>query len=202
MRKYTQRSPSGKDKSVEQHGKCKSLTYKSWRCMKSRCEDVTHVAYHRYGGRGITVCAEWSTSFTTFLEDMGERPSKDYTIERLDNDKGYTPTNCKWIPRKEQYKTKTQVQSRKVLELYGVKLNMSEWAKVLEVPYSKLVVRKAAGWTDEDTLTKPIAHKSKRHVIFKGETMSLIDFCARNKLNYAKTKGRINSGWSPYKCLK
>lgn len=70
--------------------------YVIWKGMKQRCSNPKHVAYRMYGGRGITVCERWRVSFTAFYADMGPRPSKGHSIDRIDNERGYEPGNVRW----------------------------------------------------------------------------------------------------------
>lgn len=83
----------------------KSPTYRSWECMKNRCMNPDHERWARYGGRGITVCVRWSTSFLNFLADMGPRP-KGMTLDRIDPNGNYEPKNCRWASDAQQRKNK------------------------------------------------------------------------------------------------
>lgn len=83
-------------------GMYKTPEYRTWIRIKTRCENENTPYYFNYGGRGIKVCEKWSKSFEAFYADMGNRPSKDYSIDRKDNNGDYEPDNCKWSTRFEQ----------------------------------------------------------------------------------------------------
>ena len=84
------------------HGKTKTKEFKTWDSMKQRCTNPKSDSYKDYGGRGITVCERWMNSFENFLADMGAAPSKSHSIDRINVDGNYEPSNCKWSTAKEQ----------------------------------------------------------------------------------------------------
>lgn len=93
-------SYTGERTSSFKHGWSNTPTYKVWSSMHGRCEDPRNASYGRYGELGISVCERWS-SFENFLEDMGERPSLDHQIDRIDPAGDYEPSNCRWLTRAE-----------------------------------------------------------------------------------------------------
>ncbi len=86
----------------KRHGCRQTPEYATWTHVIARCSNRNGTSWKNYGGRGITVCQRWRTSFEAFLADMGPKPSSRHSIERRDNDGNYEPSNCKWATMKEQ----------------------------------------------------------------------------------------------------
>lgn len=116
--------------------------YSSWTAMKNRCSDESNSNYHKYGGRGITVCPAWIFSFTAFLRDMGRRPDGK-TLERIDVNLGYSKANCTWATPKEQANNK-----RNTIKVFwrGESLTLSQVAQLESVNraaiYHRIVKRR------------------------------------------------------------
>jgi hypothetical protein len=100
------KSPIGKNIGNTQHGMTGTSEHRTWVSMRGRCLNSNDKAYHYYGGRGIKICDRWLNSFSSFLEDMGMKPTKFHTIERVDVNGNYEPSNCIWITKSEQGKNK------------------------------------------------------------------------------------------------
>lgn len=105
------------------HGLSTSPEYKAWAGMRSRCRNENDAAFANYGGRGIEVCQRWS-AFENFFEDMGRRPDG-LSIERVDNNQGYSKENCKWATPFEQSNNKRTNQK---LTIHGVTKTVGQWA--------------------------------------------------------------------------
>lgn len=126
--------------------------YRVWTGMWKRCINPNEKHYSRYGGRGIAVCDEWQ-DFTVFYREMGTRPSPAHSIERRDNDLGYSKANCAWATPKEQANnTRRNVR----LTFQGRTLTIAQWSGLTSLAYHTIKNRVGRlGWTAERALTEP-----------------------------------------------
>lgn len=90
----------------------KTPEYRAWYSMKTRCYNSNIKRYADYGGRGIRVCERWLSSYENFLEDMGRKPSSQHSLDRIDNNLNYEPSNCRWATHSEQNNNKRQYKKR------------------------------------------------------------------------------------------
>lgn len=118
------------------HGKSRTLIHRIWNGMMMRCTNPNNSAYHRYGGRGITVCESWKT-FSNFYADMGD-PPEGMSLDRINNDGNYEPSNCRWATDKQQSR------NRRTSHFYTVgdkTATIAEWAEFKGMPPRQLRLR-------------------------------------------------------------
>jgi hypothetical protein len=135
----------------------KTPEWKTWSSMRQRCKPDNKDAAN-YFQRGIAVCERWS-SFENFIADMGLRPSGKSSIDRIDNNKGYSPENCRWATRIEQESNK---RTTVLLEVNGVSKTQAEWARQLGTNPTTIMRRLKAGWSIHDACTTAPILKVKR----------------------------------------
>ncbi len=128
--------------------------------MLARCHNPKHVTWHRYGGRGITVCAEWRVSYVSFAAAVGQRPSKDHQLDRINNDSNYQPGNVRWATRKENARNRS---NNRMITVGDETLCLSEWVERTGVPYDTLTSRLGTlGWSADEALTTPVGGRRRR----------------------------------------
>jgi hypothetical protein len=133
--------------------------YHAWQHMRARCNNPKHKSFKNYGGRGIAVCKRWD-SFAAFLADMGLRPSPKHSLERKNNDRHYSPSNCKWATKIEQVNN-TRVNRR--ITFRGRTLTVSQWAKEIGIKPNTLHCRLVQyGWPPSRALS-PEYGRSRWH---------------------------------------
>lgn len=153
---------------IKTHGGTDTRLYDVWAGMKQRCYNPNMKAYAKYGGRGITICDEWLgengfSNFRAWAMTNGydeNAPHGECTIDRIDNDRGYSPDNCQWISMAEQNKNRhASVQPpRKPIEIDGQKKSLRQWCKIYNMNYSCVSQRvNKWGWDIKTALTTPSA---------------------------------------------
>lgn len=190
----------------------KSSEYRIWCGLKSRCLNPNGKKWHRYGGRGITVCARWLESFENFLGDMGPRPSNRHTIERKDNDGNYEPNNCVWATNKQQSRNRS---TNLRIEYRGVTRCLMDWCEILGLSYDTIKQRLAAGYSVADAFEKPFVGYEERsrnrskaivepnHMLtFNGVTKCIAEWVEITGLPFPTIRNRIVRGkWSVERAL-
>ena len=128
--------------------------------MIQRCGNPKNCNYENYGARGISVCDSWA-DFKNFIKDMGKRPTSKHSIDRLDNDGDYTPTNCEWRTVKQQRAN----TSRNVFYTHGGEtMTISQWAERMECNKNTLRERVVKlGWSIEKAIATPVKKRTKEH---------------------------------------
>ena len=173
----------------------RELAYNSWKAMMARCYSESHKHYSYYGAKGISVCEEWH-DFDAFYSDMGNR-SKGMSLDRVNNDKGYSKDNCRWATAKEQANNRS---NNTVLEMDGVSKTLSQWADYIGCSPETLGQRLSMGWSVKDTLTKPICKNNE--ITFNGVTMNLSQWAKKSGIAYTTIVSRFKKGLMPEEILK
>ncbi len=121
--------------------------------MKDRCLDPNLKNYKDYGGRGITICNRWLCSFENFFSDMGKKTSPKHSLDRIDNDGNYEPSNCRWATKQQQQLNK---RTNRILVVNGVSKIIPEWNK--EKGFGRMTIRNRIklGWTHEQCVNTPV----------------------------------------------
>lgn len=128
------------------HGKIHTRLYRIWHGMKNRCYNTSNKDYKNYGARGITVCDEWKDDFMAFYNwSMSNKYNDILTIDRIDNNKGYSPTNCRWVDITEQIRNR---RNTLYVTYQGKTKPLIEWCEILNLNYSTVKGRYYKGVTD------------------------------------------------------
>ena len=129
--------------------------YLCWDAMKSRCINSRSANYVNYGARGISVCDRWlgSFGFLNFISDMGSRPSPRHSLDRINNDGNYEPSNCRWATTRQQARNK---RTARIVEFNGESLPIVEWSERTGLKYDIIHNRISSGWSPSDALTTPV----------------------------------------------
>ena len=177
--------------------KTEDKIYKAWWAMKDRCNNPYSSMYKHYGGRGITVCKEWEESFHNFLEWSLENGYRsDLSIDRIDNNKGYSPGNCRWATWKEQSRNR---RCNRLITYNGETKCVSEWAEELGITHSMILQRLNKGWPiekvfnpDHQKVFKADGQYSKdRLITYNGKTQTLSEWSEETGVSMLSLQMRI-----------
>ena len=133
------------------HGMCRTRLYHIWNGMKQRCQNPKTISYRYYGGKGITVCKEWDNSFKAFYDwAIANKYSDGLTIDRIDINGNYEPSNCQWATNKEQ---QNKTSYNKIYTYKGKTQTITQWAESTGISRNMLYKRLMRGWEFEKALT-------------------------------------------------
>jgi hypothetical protein len=166
--------------------------YSSWSAMKNRCDNKTHVAYARYGGRGITYDTRWR-EFKNFLEDMGHKPSANMELDRIDNNKNYCKENCRWATKKEQTRNRGGARATRLYTYEGKTMCIKDWADYVGITPQSMQKRLNNGWPLEKAFS-PTRHDKPDLYSFDGKTLSLTDWARYLGIKKQTLYSRIQAG--------
>ncbi len=136
----------------EMHGLSKTPEWRAWAAARQRCFNPSNKRFEYYGGRGISMCARWAESFQAFLEDMGARPGDTFSLDRIDADGNYEPTNCHWATLDYQKRNKRTCY----VSFRGTQRILAELCEEHGVPLVLVRGRINRGWSVEDAISLPL----------------------------------------------
>lgn len=127
--------------------------YRAWCKIKERCHRRKHKFYHRYGGRGITVCERWNDSYANFLKDMGRAPTIKHSIDRIDNDGNYEPSNVRWATWAQQRRNSSS--RLRIITFNGETKCARDWERQYGLTRGVIRQRIKLGWSIREAILLP-----------------------------------------------
>ena len=164
--------------------------YDLWIGIKGRCLNPNNDRYDRYGGRGITICDRWIDSFDNFRADVGERP-KGKTLERIDNNLGYSPNNVRWATPEEQANNR---YTNVLVTHEGMTMTLSQWATHKGWKYGLIASRWTKGLRGADLLAPRKGKERNQKIVYKGESKTLMEWSKCLGIGYQTLYWRYNQG--------
>jgi len=137
------------------HGRKPKRLYTIWKKMRQRCNDHNAINYKNYGGRGISICSEWNDFAAFRIWAFNNGYAENLTLDRIDNDLGYSPDNCRWSTYKEQAKNR---RTTIYIECNGETKTITEWSEISKIPYGTIHGRLSRGWEAQRAIFEAINH--------------------------------------------
>jgi hypothetical protein len=182
-----------KDTSTKKrHGLYNKRIYKIWINMVSRCHNVNDTGYFDYGGKGITVCDDWKEDILPFYTwSMENGYSDNLTIDRISNEKGYSPDNCRWVTQRDQINN----QERNIkIERNGEVKTLAQWADIVGIKYETLSSRYRKGLRDDELFEPLLTSSETVYYTFNGETKNLSEWSRRFGIDRGVVSQRYRDG--------
>ena len=193
---------------ITTHGKSHTKLHHAWSSMKDRCTNPNAQEADRYINRGIKVCDEWLNSYEAFEEWALANGFRDgLSLDRIDNDGNYEPSNCRWATAKEQCRNRS---NNLILTVDGETHCATEWAEIVGIKPAIISKRKGRGWTDHDAVygrERVINRETYRNRVtnrlltYKGETHCAVEWAEILGMNVNTIRGRLCRGWSVERTL-
>ncbi len=179
------------------HKRSNTKEFRTWAGLKNRCNNPKDPAYINYGGRGIKVCDRWVDSFENFLDDMGQAPSKNHSIDRKDNDGNYCPENCRWATPIQQSNNR---RSSLTYEYEGGMLTLREISSLTKTPLNLLQDRvQRLGWSVNDAINRPA--RSFARFEYNGLSLTIAEWSRKTGIDAKVLQYRLTHGWPIDKAL-
>ena len=173
-------APKKGNKYALRHGLCYLPEYAVWNSARDRCTNPNAKFYRDYGGRGIRMYPDWIKSFLPFFEHIGPRPSKLFTLDRINNNKGYEPGNVRWALRKTQM---NNTRSNIVITIGDKTMTVAQWAESLGIRPGMVYLRLRSGWDPMLAVTKAPLTREEHGVLARAAARSRWDKYKLLKLN-------------------
>ena len=178
------------------HGLYSDPFYHTWWSMMQRCNNPKHHGYNRYGARGIDVCDEWRdvAQFAEWAHNTYPKSGLKYTLDRIDNNKGYSPENCRWATAKVQMNNRRKTIFATV---NGETKPISEWCEIYRMPLQVVSSRiRIMKWDALKALTTPVTHFDERGVLVEigGVRKTIKDWCSEYGIKRTTVYGRMRKG--------
>lgn len=180
------------------HGDSNTRLYSIWASMRERCRNSSDKNYHHYGGRGISVCNEWD-SYIIFKEwALNNGYHEDLTLDRIDVNGNYEPTNCRWVTMNIQANNK---RNNHYITYNNKTQSMMDWSNEIGINYSTLRKRIRDGWSPEKALSNPVDSIEPVKIEYNGVTQTIGDWARETGISYNTISHRLENGWSIEKTL-
>lgn len=167
--------------------------YIAWKGMKSRCYAPCNVNIGTYQKNKITICDEWIHDFELFFNEMGARPSKNHSLDRIDNNKGYSKQNCRWTTHDNQVKNRGDFNKK--FTYMNETLVLKDWAKKFKIKYTTLWLRIFRNGLSFEKAIKKDAYD--RLVQINDEFLTVKEWCVKFNIHPPNVYSRIHRGMSP-----